>query len=239
MKKTLLIALCLAGIFLKAQDESKNIIKFNLTSLLINNYALQYERVLSPKTSIAIQGRFMPETSGIVKESYLDDEDAYSTLKNITISNYAITPEFRWYLGQGYGKGFYIAPFYRYSHFEVSGITETFESDYGVDEDITLSGDLTAHSFGVLFGAQWHLGANIILDWWILGPHYGVSKGEANGTTTRNLSTTEQERIKADLEDLDLVIFDQKVTTRSNGADMSLDGMFAGVRAGISIGYRF
>jgi len=44
------------------ENTSMNFIKVNLTSLLIKNYSLQYERVLSRSVSAAISFRIMPET---------------------------------------------------------------------------------------------------------------------------------------------------------------------------------
>jgi hypothetical protein len=35
-------------------------------------------------------------------------------------------PEVRFYLGKGYGKGFYIAPFYRNLKYDITGVNFTY-----------------------------------------------------------------------------------------------------------------
>lgn len=95
----------------------KNIFKVNLTALVLNNYMGQYERVLGKRVSVAISYRTMPESSVPFKSfilNQIDDPegDAEEILNNLKLSNYAITPEIRFYMGKkGYGRGFYIAPF--------------------------------------------------------------------------------------------------------------------------------
>nr|MBP6365337.1 hypothetical protein [Bacteroidales bacterium] len=68
MKKLLAVtALILCSVFtVRAQESAKpqmNFVKFNLTSLLLKNYSLQYERVLSKSISAAVSFRFMPYTT--------------------------------------------------------------------------------------------------------------------------------------------------------------------------------
>ena len=59
-------------------------------------------------------------------------------------------------------SGFYLAPYYRYSTFKVSNFTETIDMETnGVvydTVDVTFKGNSTAHSAGLLIGAQWFLG---------------------------------------------------------------------------------
>jgi hypothetical protein len=47
----------------ETDDISKNFVKFNLTSLAIMNFSLQYERVLSRSISGALSFAYMPETN--------------------------------------------------------------------------------------------------------------------------------------------------------------------------------
>ena len=91
---------------------SKNFIKFNITSALIKNYSLQYERILSRSISIALNFRMMPETGipytdNIFRWFDITDPDDTGYYRKPIIGNYAITPEIRFYTGKKrYGNGF-------------------------------------------------------------------------------------------------------------------------------------
>ncbi|MET0463178.1 MAG: DUF3575 domain-containing protein, partial [Chitinophagaceae bacterium] len=167
-----------------SDDIKKNLLKLNLTGLIVKNYSLQYERILNRKTSVALSFRTMP-TSGLPFRGFfqdITDNDPYTNqvIDNLRLSNIAITPEFRFYLGKGYGKGFYIAPFYRYAKFKSEDLV--FEYEHGNNtESIVLRGDQSSHTGGIQLGAQWLLGKSIALDWWILGPHYGAVNGNFTG----------------------------------------------------------
>lgn len=254
MKKlTLLIALFIcvsSGLTAQIQKEyiPKNLFKVNLTSLVLNNYMGQYERVLGKSLSVAFSYRVMPESTIPFKDFILkqiDDPegDASEILNNLKISNYAITPEIRFYLGKkGYGRGFYIAPFYRYAFFE--GTNLSFDYDYetgGASQTgtLTLKGDLTANTVGIMFGAQWALGRNICLDWWLIGPHFGTGKGNFVGTSSQALTSEMQSAISDALNDFDIPMYDKTVTVNGQGATMTLEGKTGGIRAGILLGIKF
>ena len=222
-----------------------NFVKLNLTGIALKNYGLQYERILNRKFSVALGYRFMPSTnipfkSSVIKAIGENDPETINFLETFKISNYAITPEVRIYLSRkGYGRGFYLAPFYRYSNFSTNNVSIQFNSDNGQKQTVDLAGNLSGSSAGLMLGAQWELGKHLCLDWWILGPHYGSAKGSFTGTTNRELSLKEQYEIKKQIEDIELPIVEKTVTTTSNSANLTISGPWAGVRAGICFGFRF
>jgi hypothetical protein len=55
---------------------------------------------------------------------------------------YTITPEVRFYLGKGYGKGFYIAPFYRNLKYDITGVNFTYTNQIGGKDDIDMEVNL-------------------------------------------------------------------------------------------------
>ena len=219
----------------------KNLVKFNFTGLLLKNYQFQGERVLNKTFSLGLSYGFMPK-GGIPWldniESLVDDEDLMNTLGDATISYNAITPEVRIYMGKGYGKGFYIAPFYRHSSYKFEHVNIEFSTDLTTRE-LSMGGDLKGNTFGLLLGTQFNLGNSLVLDWWILGPHYGGSKGNFKGTSDQPLSQQEQDALLEELESLDIPLVDTEYTVDSTGATMVIDGPFAGIRAGFSLGLRF
>lgn len=223
----------------------KNFIKTNITSIAIKNYSIQYERAISKSISFALAYRYMPSGLLPLKEQVLkrigtEDQTAIDAVNNLTIGNFAITPEIRFYLGKkGYGRGFYIAPFYRYAKYSAGNVAIDFETDQSQTRSIDLSGNITAHSGGIMFGAQWAIAKFICFDWWILGPHYGVSTGDMTGVPEPVLTSQEQTEVRQKMEDFDIPMVKKTVEVTSNKVAMIFDGPWAGLRAGISIGIRF
>lgn len=82
---------------------------------------------------------------------------------------------------------------------------------------------------------------NWVLDFWIIGGHYGTSEGNFDGISNRVLTPEEQVKLKEALEDIDLSVakFETTITTNDRGAKMALTGPWAGLRTGLSLGYRF
>jgi hypothetical protein len=224
---------------------SKNLIKFNLTSALIKNYSLQYERILSRVVSVAVSFRIMPEsgipyTDNIFRWFDITDPDTKNVIENTIIGNYAITPEIRFYTGKKkYGNGFYFSLFYRYGHYTVSNALIPYDTDSGDEVTLNTSGDVSSHTGGFMLGAQWALGKHICLDWWILGPQFGVSSGNMISFSSDPLSEVDQQDIADELNGIDIPMFKQTVNVTADKVSMIFDGPWAGIRAGLSLGIKF
>lgn len=222
-----------------------NHVKVNLTALPFNNYSLQYERVLDKKSAVAFSIRFMPESKvpfqGAIKKTVAAQSDELqTTVDRLRVSHFAITPEYRLYFGKGYGRGFYIAPFYRYAKFKSNNILITYNSDiFGKQDNINLSGELSSHTAGIAFGTQWVLGKNITLDWTVLGGHYGAGKGNFIGVSSKALTSFEQASVREELEKLDIPLTKKTIEVNAQGASMKLAGPWGGVRSSISLGINF
>ncbi len=233
---------------IKENIPAKNLIKINLTSLALKNYSFQYERAVARKITVGMGVRYMPEGTipfkSLVKElTKSDNADDHITeqLYNFRLGNFALIPEVRFYLGKEVFRGFYIAPFARYATFNVNlpfVLDGEDMNNQATSERIDLEGNLSTIAGGILFGAQWKLSKQIYLDWSIVGPHFGKATGNIIGK--KNLTTEEQDELRtqlADLDDIPFVKFKSKVD--ANGAEVKVDGPWAGLRAGISIGFRF
>lgn len=250
--KTVLCASLLSLIFLSQMsyaqqttedhaEDAKNLVKWNFAAAFLKNYSFQYERAIGGKTSFALGFRFMPKSHIAFKselEGVIDDDDTWESIKEFKTSNFAITPEIRFYMGKGVFRGFYIAPFVRYAKY-TADLPYTYDINNGAIRDkINLSGSVNTFTGGVLFGAQWKLSKRVFFDWWILGPNYGVSSGSIAGQ--KNLGTEEQNELRESLKDLDdLPLVKVKSTVDANGAKVDFNGPWAGLRSGLSIGYRF
>lgn len=247
-----LFALLLIGTNSSAQSSQEstddaslglNLVKVNLTAIPLGNFSFQYERAVANKISAVIGLRLMPKgglpLKSIIKNA-IDDDEAWGHFENLKVSNFAITPEVRFYMGESVFRGFYIAPFARIASYSVQTPFE-FEYDHPIDgpqeETIPLDGKVSTFTGGFMLGAQWKLPKSIYLDWWILGPHYGSSNGDIKGT--KNLSPEEQAGIRESLSDLDDLPFVEGYEVNSSGAKVDIKGPWGGVRAGIALGYRF
>ncbi|MNL11943.1 hypothetical protein D3C87_1327990 [compost metagenome] len=243
----LLLIFCAAGTT-NAQEKQedaagKNLVKWNVGALLFKNFSFQYERAVAKKISVAVGVRLAPKSGvpfpSLVKD-LIDDDETWNSIKDFKTGNFAITPEVRFYMGQGVFKGFYVAPFVRYATYSAD-VPYTFDIEAGGTsrtETMPLSGNVNTFTGGVLFGAQWKLSKLVYLDWWILGPNYGTSSGNISGK--KNLSSEEQDALRDALTDLDdLPLVKTKYTVNSEGAKVDFDGPWAGLRSGLSIGFRF
>lgn len=222
-----------------------NMIKINLLALPLLTFTVQYERVIKKYLSVAVAIRYMPKASVPYKNWIYnrfgdDDPDFKETLDNMRISNYAITPEVRFYVGKkGYGNGFYIAPSYRYAHFNLDNIEYSYTDDTDEDSYINMSGDMTVNYGGFLLGAQWALGKHLTLDWWIFAPFIGGERTNLSGATSVPLSEEDQQSLREELEDIDIPYTNTEVQVNANGASIQLNGLMAGVSAGLAFGVRF
>lgn len=243
--------------------DGKTIIKANLTSPFLNGYAFSAERILTKGLSLQVgvakrNDSKLPFSESIEKE--LTGNKDFS-VNNLTIGSFAVTPELRWYTGGNYGKGFYLMAYYRYQKYTMQGLegkTELSTTTAGVstkeDVNIASSGDLTTKSFGAGFGVQWFLGKkkNIVLDWNILGAHYGKGTLNLSGTFT-----SKKELSKEQLDELEKFVSDnlkevQKLQdTQVKGVNVEVNAKdkkisvkdmstpWAWLRTSLSIGIRF
>ncbi|ROI01204.1 MULTISPECIES: DUF3575 domain-containing protein [unclassified Chryseobacterium] len=250
MKKAAFIILC--SLFLKtaAQEnqnispEKMNIIKTNITAYAFRNINLSYERAINQWFSLNIGFGTMPEGKIPFINAFLKDEDE-KRFQNLRVKATNFTIEPRFYVGKGYGKGFYLAPYYRYS--DVTSNTFDFYYDYngpdGIAYQIPLRGQGSANgnSGGLMAGVQFFLtrNQNLVLDFWIAGAHYGSGKGDFTMTSDYLLTPDMQAQLKKEIEKLDIPFVKYTVETNANGARIKVDGPWAGFRSGLSLGYRF
>lgn len=246
MKKLLLLFLCIP--FLSEAQvpvlSGKNIIKVNMSSLVMKNYHFTYERKLTGRISASLGFRTMPKSSVPFQstlENVLDGTDF--NFGNFKIGNTAFTPEVRFYLGKGNLRGFYVAPYMRFASFDVTApIKYTYTPSGGgssVTTEAPLSGKITSTSGGIMFGTQHRIFKVLTLDIWIIGGHYGSSKGDL--VLSRAFPTAEERNaLQQEINSLDAKPFKFKGTVTSTGAFVQSDGPWAGVRGlGINLGFRF
>ena len=232
------------------QQPKMNFVKLNITSVFLKNYAIQYERVLTKRISVGLSFRIMPSSTLPFKSSIINamdnpDQQAVNAIESLKLDNMAITPEVRFYLGKkGYGRGFYIAPFYRFAKYGADNLEVTFEDNSSgtpVDRTVVMSGDLKTHTGGLLFGVQWALGKYVSLDWWILGPSFGVSSGSLLGLSNTVIPEDGKTEIRNTINDIEIPMVEKSVSFSNDSKSVMVDltGPWAGIRSGIVFGFKF
>lgn len=232
---------------LKAQSETpadgKDIIKMNVGALLLKSYSFQYERAVGEKISVAIGYRNMPKSNIPFKKTLVDavdDDQTANTINTFKTSNFAITPEVRFYLGKkGVFQGFYVAPFVQFAKYNGEGPFDYDIPQLNTTESMFFKGSVNTVSGGVMIGAQWKLSRKFYFDWWIAGPSYGHASGDL--TAQKTLNVLEQAELRKQIANFvdDLPIIKATSTVDGNGANINIKGPWAGLRAGLSIGYNF
>lgn len=231
---------------ISTNSDGKNLVKINLLAFPLRNFSFQYERAIGSKISAVMGVKFMPTGKlpmiNTIK-NLIDDPETNEQLDNLKIGNTSFTPEFRIYFGEDVFKGFYLAPFARFSTFTtnlpINYDYKDTKTGNTYTQTIPLNGKINALTGGLMIGAQWKLSKLLYLDWWILGPHYGTSTGSIK--VTQALTADEQEGLRNELENLADEDSPLKGTTTvdANGARVDFKSPFIGIRAGLCLGFRF
>jgi hypothetical protein len=228
----------------------KNIIKTNLSSLVANNYHFTYERHIFKPLSVSLSYRFMPSTKVPLQsyvEKFLDNPNV--NVGGFTMSGNAITPEVRLYLGIGRMKGFYISGYYRMSNFDLS-VPISYKTTFSANtytKSTTVGGTIKGNAGGLMIGIQKNIAKILVLDFWIIGGHYGSSTGDLSASITESYAgslSTEQDAAINELKRTTTTPFEftySKTGTSPSGTIKAAStGPWAGIRgAGLCLGIRF
>ncbi len=224
----------------------KNLVKFNIVPLSWGTGSLTYERKVVGRLIAGATVNYRPQSGAPFKstlqkvfESDDSEDDATFEIDKLKYSNFSFAPEIKLYLGKkGAFHGFYIAAF---AKIETTKINYDYQFDelilLGEDPNLPLTGNIKAFSGGIYFGAQWHLGKNIYLDWQIIGGNYGSANIDI--TASKNLSAEEQAELQDFAEDLKDSFDNIDYEISDKGIKLKGKMPWAGLRMGLSIAYRF
>ncbi len=226
--------------------DGKTIIKANMLGWTTRNFGFYGERIVFKNISVVLGVNFMPQGSIPYINKFTDEQ----FIRDIRVNSFSITPEVRFYLSKSeYGKGFYIAPYYKYERFHAENFSFEYDDNTDIKQAVMVNGDLNTHSFGAAFGAQWFVGRkkNIAIDWTIIGVHYGSNKGVFEGISDHTLSAQEQAGLKQKIEksfnDLKMgkkqIVKINSIDVGANSVKTGIESPWALFRMALSIGYRF
>ncbi len=241
MKKLLLVLLISNSVFAQ-----KNVLKFNLSSLLLHNYSVSYERSLSKHTSFLLNGRYMPNETipyAVKLQSFVTDPGV--DVGKFKLGNYAITAELRYYFGKKPQNGFYVAPYVRKNNFEISAPIFIDIQDpvtkISTSNNAQFTGSLSSISGGVLFGIQKQLSKVFVFDLWLIGAHAGYMQGNVLATLSPPINTILQAELSKQIEQAKKdspIPFDYMVS--QDKVNFSTNSLVAGIRGlGFNLGIKF
>ena len=178
--KTFLTTLFTITIFSTAFAQ-KNVVKWNVSSLAFNNVYLTYERAIAKKFSVSLGASYVP-TSGLMVTGFIPDVKSgditrESPLKNMNMTGYSITPEFRFYtsLIKESPRGLYLAAYLRHSKYDLSyknyayNYKDEFDNNISKTANINFESSISSIGGGLMLGHQWIIGQHFSIDLWILG----------------------------------------------------------------------
>lgn len=228
----------------------KNIIKTNLSSDLLNNYNITFERSLSRFMSVSLSYRKMNKQKIPLKQLAKQFiENPAIDFDNFQIGNAAITAEARFYLGLSKMSGLYLAPYARSATFDL-----TVPLDYtyvplspipnvilpAIPMHAQLDGTIRSTSYGIYTGMQFQLLTKIVLDIWIIGGHYGRSNGKLIFVAPIGTPALALSELKKTIDQTKTNPFKLSTSTTSTGIITDTEGPWAGIRGlGVTVGLRF
>lgn len=229
-------------------NPTRHIVKLNLPSLAVTTFSFQYEFFPVNWMSLNLGYKFTPEREMVFKDKVIDlivDENETEELnqplekffEEFEFKGNAITPEVRFYLGQGFGKGFYLGPFIRFDNYKFTTVYpfSTFMDDYIID----FEGKYKAFGYGLNIGSQFPIGRHFTIDTF-LGPYFSNIKIDFHSTSDYNLTDEEVEQFRNELNDFELPNGETEITLSNSSAKGKLTSdNFFGLRFGLGVGYRF
>lgn len=164
---------------------AQEIVKLNITSLVIKNINVDAEWEISKKASLNVGLNLLPGTN-------FTFSDGQSSLEG-KIRGISIVPEVRFYLGKkGALSGFYVAPYGNLAYYKLpdgSSSSESFDDFFGSGSTFTNTSltNVKTSMFGIggMIGAQWMIADDrFVIDWGIGGA--GVNIATISGVETTN-----------------------------------------------------
>lgn len=227
---------------------TRHIVKLNVPSLAFGVVSFQYEFFPINWLSLNLGMKFTPERKMPFKDQIIDligdendtddlDEPLNKFFEEFKYKGNSITPEVRFYLGKGYGKGFYLGPFLRFDNYKFNS-TYLFQSsldDYMID----FEGKYKGFGYGLNIGTQFTIGKHFTIDT-SLGPYFSNVKVDFNSTSNYTLTDEEVEEFRDDLNDFELPNGETDITLSNSSAKAKLTSdNFFNLRFNLGVGFRF
>lgn len=226
----------------------QHVFKLNVPSLAVATFSLQYEFFPMNWLSLNLGYKFTPNRGMVAKDKVIDIIDDSNSGKGLSnpfqkffedfeFKGNAVTPEIRFYLGEGYGKGFYLGPFARIDHYKFTSAYafRTLSENYTID----FEGKHKAFGYGLNIGAQFPIGQHFTIDTFI-GPYLSNVKIDFHSTSNYQLTDQEVELFREELNEFQLPNGTTDIVLSNSSAQAKLTAdQFFNLRVGLAVGYRF
>ena len=209
----------------------QNIVKFGIVDIVKLN--LSYERVLNNNQSLGLNIAILRKIN--IPHLLLSDE-LIELNTETELSGYSIIPEYRFYTGKkGAPRGFYIAPYLKFSKYSLS-----FKDDYN-GEQLEVTGGYNSLGLGVQLGVQWIISDVFTIDWNFLGFELDRNTISLEFTSDSDIIDFEALRNEINNDYSDIPIIGKRLIVDSGDDFVNGKASFllGGIRSGISIGFAF
>lgn len=224
-----------------------NMVKLNLTGLLMKSVGVQYEHRVRKKITLAGGLIYRPMGSWFFAR-YYDTTNASVGISQETRFMYSssryrslmLTPELRYYLGRRAPRGFYLAAFLRaridrtnfdFHYYEDLASNTQQQIGLGRLNETMLGGGVMA-GFQLITKKHWGI------DFWFLGPWIGNQHVSlTSAVNAKNISSLQRTFIGQDMKPW---VNDKAIEWNDNGIATKLNYFNAGARfLGINFAYNF
>jgi len=242
MTRTLLLAIGLIAGSASAQIERPNIVRWNLTPLLVSgtdSWVFGYERLLKPQQSFSVN-------MGLVSLPLPDLAEAQGDLSYSLVGKnrgWSVFGDYRFYFGDlnryPAPRGAYLAPYAGYYRFDAA-VDFGFNTDSGVEE-VGVEAGIDVVNLGVQFGYQFVFYERFTLDLVLFGPSLSLYLVELEASGSLSEDVTESDAYQAFVEKATDIFpaasgFFESGTLSETGLNTAWG---PGFRYLIQVGYRF
>jgi len=215
------------------KNPSRNIVKLHLPNLVFKTITLNYERLLTDRSSASLHiGYRIP---GALDTTVTDILDIKPTKAN-EFSGFTITGEYRMYSKKkGAPKGFYYAPYLRYANYK-------YLFDGTIDKNFSnIETKVSTIGLGAQLGYQWVIKDRFVIDWGILG--VAAQRYVISGTFSSKDDMVNFKEIQTELEketkDNSIIGGKAAFTSGDDFLKAKLPFLFGGLRSYFSVGVQF
>jgi|AntRauTorckE5430_2_1112549.scaffolds.fasta_scaffold02695_3 hypothetical protein len=240
-KLSLLLFAVLATAF--TVQAQQNIAKIGVGSIFNRTLNLEYERILTNKTTIFGEiGYQFPVDIPSAAVDFTEDAGSTNalTVTDGKYNNFYVALEYRIYTGGEAAKGFFVAPYLKISNYSVD-VNGTYNNDNNGFVDVPAEVNLGyfATSIGGQLGYQWIIKDKVTINWSFVGLGVGFNRVSAGFTAQDN---DVFEAWEQDVNDF-LADFPGSYQLESDNAARTIDAaatvVLPAARASLSIGYMF
>lgn len=232
----------------QVEKPKRHVFKINAPSLIVSTFSFQYEFFPVDFMSISLGYKFTPNRGMVFEDQVIDiieESSGYADLKSpgerffrdFEFKGNAFTPEVRFYLGQGYGKGFYLGPFLRFDNYKFNSNYEF--SPLGDEYFIDFDGKYKGFGYGLAIGSQFTIGKHFTIDTSV-GPYFSNVEIDFNSVSNYNMSDMEMDILRDELSDFELPNGETELHLTNSSARMKLTSdNFFNLRFNLALGFRF